>query len=196
MALNSIWNNRSRGILSCVLLAISVFFHKLSDKFCTFLFRCNVRECGRGVYISRGIIYRYPGAISLGSNVFIGKDVALTSENLPESSLLIEDEVSIGDDCDIDFTGGVSIARGAHLAHRVIILSHDHGYDYKNEPKGKSLSIGENAFVGSDAVILFNCSSIGKNAVVGTCSVVTKDVPDNAIVAGNPARIIKYRDDL
>lgn len=39
---------------------------------------------------------------------------------------------------------------------------------------------------------LHNCCRIGNNAVVGTRSVVTKDVPNNAIVVGNPARIIKY----
>ena len=76
------------------------------------------------------------------------------------------------------------------------ITTHDHGYDYRNKPTGKSLEIGENAFIGAKSVILFNCNRIGNNAVVGTGSVVTKDVPDNAIVAGNPARIIKYRDDV
>ena len=196
MALNSIWSNKPKGVLSCILLVIAILFHKFMDKVTTFLFRCNIKKCGKGVHVGRGITYRYPRMISIGNNVVIGKGVTLSSENLPESSLTIEDEVTIGDNCDIDFTGCIILEKGVHLAHRVRILSHDHGYDYRNKPIGKSLIIAENAFVGSDVMILFNCNAIGKNVVIGAGSVVTKDVPDNAILAGNPARIIKYRNDI
>ena len=84
------------------------------------------------------------------------------------------------------------IRENAHIAHHVLISTHDHGYDYRNTPIGKSLEIGEGAFIGSRSIILHNCNRIGKNAVVGAGSVVTKDVPDNAIAAGNPAQVIKY----
>lgn len=196
MALNSIWNNKPKGIFSCSLLGLTILFQKIADIITSFLFRCNVAKCGKGVYVGRGIVYRYPGAISVGDNVVIDKDVSFTSENLSESSLIIEDEVTIGEGCAIDFTGFVTLEKGVHFAHRVRIISHDHGLNYRNKPIGKPLTIGENAFVGSDVRILCNCNSIGTNAVIGTGSVVTKDVPNNAIVAGNPARIIKYRDDL
>ena len=106
--------------------------------------------------------------------------------------MLIRQGVSIGDDCKIDFSGGVTIGKQAHVAHHVQITTHDHGYDYRNQPIGKALEIGEGAFIGSHSVILHNCNRIGKNAVIGTGSIVTKDVPDDAIVAGNPSRIIKY----
>ena len=196
MALNSIWNNKLKGLFSCGLLGLTILFQKIADIITSFLFRCNVAKCGKGVHVSRGIIYRYPGVISVGDNVIIGKDVSFTSENLLESSLIIKDEVTIGDGCDIDYTGSVVLEKRVHLAHRVKIISHDHGYDYRNKPEGKSLIIGTNAFVGSDVVVLFNCNSIGDNSVVGAGSVVTKDVPNNAIVAGNPAKIIKYKDDF
>ena len=53
-------------------------------------------------------------------------------------------------------------------------------------------TIGDYAWIGARSTIMSGVT-IGKGAVVGTCSVVTKDVPENAIVAGIPAKIIGYR---
>ena len=55
--------------------------------------------------------------------------------------------------------------------------------------------VEENAKIGANATILPGIR-IGKNALVGAGAVVTKDVPDNAVVAGNPARIIKWADEI
>jgi acetyltransferase-like isoleucine patch superfamily enzyme len=54
------------------------------------------------------------------------------------------------------------------------------------------ITIGEDAFVGARAFVLPGVK-IGARAVVGACSVVTKDVPDNVIAAGNPCRVIRPR---
>jgi hypothetical protein len=56
-----------------------------------------------------------------------------------------------------------------------------------------TLEIGHDAWLGERAIITPRCSHIGIGAVVAAGSVVTKDVPDFAVVAGNPARIIRYR---
>jgi virginiamycin A acetyltransferase len=53
--------------------------------------------------------------------------------------------------------------------------------------------IGHDSWLGANTVILPGCGRIGVGAVVGAGSVVTKDVPDFAVVVGSPARIIKYR---
>ena len=55
------------------------------------------------------------------------------------------------------------------------------------------LEIGHDAWIGERTMIMPGCRNIGIGAVVGAGSIVTKDVPDFAIVAGNPARLIRYR---
>jgi acetyltransferase-like isoleucine patch superfamily enzyme len=87
-----------------------------------------------------------------------------------------------------------------------LILTHDFSIYHaaigckkitKNDPEFKrtgKVIIGENAFVGANCIILPGVT-IGKNVIVGAGSVVTKDVQDNTIVGGNPARRIKFIDE-
>ncbi len=55
------------------------------------------------------------------------------------------------------------------------------------------LHIAGDVWIGSRAVILPGCKRIGHGAIVGAGAVVTKDIPDYAIVGGNPAKVLKYR---
>ncbi len=189
--LDKIWNGKYSGTLSCLILLISVLYSKIKSFITTKLFILNIAKCGDRVKIHFGIVYRYPQKIEIGNDVIIGNNVNLCPEHLHDNSLIIEEGVSIGDRCFIDFSGGVRIHKSVHIAHDVLITTHDHGYNYHDVPIGKTLEIQENAFIGNRAIILFNCYYIGKNSVIGAGSVVTKNVPDNCIVAGNPARIIK-----
>ena len=54
------------------------------------------------------------------------------------------------------------------------------------------LVIRERAYIGSRAIILDSCNYIGKNARIGAGAVVTKDVPDNAVAVGVPAKVVKF----
>ena len=56
----------------------------------------------------------------------------------------------------------------------------------------KEVIIGDDVWIGSDVTILPGVK-IGNHSIIGACSVVTKDVPEYAIVAGNPAKVKKYR---
>jgi len=67
------------------------------------------------------------------------------------------------------------------------------GYVRKEAVPMRELIIGNDVWIGRNAMILPSVSSIGDGAVIGAGAVVTKDVPDFAVLAGNPARIIKYR---
>ena len=80
---------------------------------------------------------------------------------------------------------GIHIGAESYVASDAIIFSHDYSRSLK-----KDTFIGRQCFIGSNAIIMCGIS-IGDNVVVGSGTVVTKDIPSNCIVAGNPARIIK-----
>jgi acetyltransferase-like isoleucine patch superfamily enzyme len=99
--------------------------------------------------------------------------------------------VKYGQGVDIDTTEDVSIARGVAISDGVLILTHDHDpYDLKRK-HSSPLHIGRGAWIGARAIILASCDRIGDKAVVGAGSVVTHDIPDGEVWAGNPARQIR-----
>lgn len=92
--------------------------------------------------------------------------------------------------------GPVTIGNNVILAQHVVISGLNHGYENVDIPPAdqkistKQIIISDDVWVGANAVITAGIT-VGKHAVIGAGSVVTKDVPDFAVVAGNPARIIK-----
>ena len=86
--------------------------------------------------------------------------------------------------------GGITIEDGAMIAANVQLISNNHDLYERQVITCKPIHIGRNAWIGAGATILPGVT-IGDNAVVGAASVVTKDVPADTIVAGNPAKFIK-----
>ena len=89
----------------------------------------------------------------------------------------------------------IEIGNNVTLATGVYILAHD--ASMKNElnyAKVGKVFIGDNVFIGAYSIILPNVS-IGNNVIVGCGSVVTKNIPNNSVVAGNPAKIISTYDE-
>ena len=66
------------------------------------------------------------------------------------------------------------------------------GFDVKDVERS-TLKIGNDVWIGYNVIITNKCQNIGNGAVIGAGSIVTKDVPPYSIVAGNPAKIIRYR---
>jgi acetyltransferase-like isoleucine patch superfamily enzyme len=116
-----------------------------------------------------------------------------------------EGEVSIGaktvmgQQCTISAYQHVSIGRECIVADRVMLIDFDHGVVEVERPirlQGiykRDVHVGHNVWIGYGACILRGVS-IGDNAIIGTSSVVTRDTPANAVVAGSPARTIRMRD--
>lgn len=91
------------------------------------------------------------------------------------------------------FSGGVEIGNNVVIASycKLVAGTHDiNSSDFKGQVK--KITIKDRAWICTGALILPGIT-IGTGAVVGAGAVVTKDVPDYAVVVGNPARIIKYR---
>ncbi len=85
---------------------------------------------------------------------------------------------------------GIHIGKNCLIASGTVILTHDHCKRVDSLPYMTDTYIGDNCFVGIRAFIMPGVK-IGNEVIVGSMSVVTKDVPSNCIVAGNPAKIIK-----
>lgn len=93
--------------------------------------------------------------------------------------------ISFGTKLDKTNPKGVHIGEESYLASGVILFSHDFSRNLRTHTY-----IGKRCFIGANAIIMAGVT-IGDEVVVGSGAIVTKDVPSNCIVAGNPARIVK-----
>lgn len=89
--------------------------------------------------------------------------------------------------------GKIEIQEGATVAQEAYLCTGTHNFkDPSLQLTTKPITIGKNSFIGARAMLLPG-ASIGDHAIVGAMSVVSKDVPDHQIVAGNPAKKIGER---
>ena len=102
--------------------------------------------------------------------------------------LTLHDRACLGDRANAYSLGEIEIGARAIVAQEAYLCTGTHALEDPNLPlKVAAIHIGEDAFIGARAFILPGVK-IGRGAVVGACAVVTRDVADGAIVAGNPAR--------
>lgn len=103
--------------------------------------------------------------------------------------------VFIGEDVFFDevFPELITVGRNVMITEGTMIFSHlyDPSFSF-HAMRIKKVQIEDNVFVGARSVIV-NGVTLGRGCVVGTNSVVTKDVPPNAIVAGSPAKVVGHR---
>ena len=134
------------------------------------LIRDLIGKTGKSVYIEAPFRCDYGSNIELGENFYANYNC----------TILDVARVSIGKN--VMFAPNVSLFTAGHPVHPD---SRNSGYEY-----GIGITIGDNVWVGGN-VVMNPGVHIGNNAVIGSGSVVTKDIPDNCIAAGNPCRVIR-----
>ena len=109
-----------------------------------------------------------------GKNIHLGKNVFINAG------------------CRFQDQGGIYIGDGTFIGHNVILatLNHDLNPNTRADIYPKPIHIGKKVWIGSGAIVLPGVS-IGDNSVIAAGSVVTKNVPENVVYGGNPAKFIK-----
>jgi acetyltransferase-like isoleucine patch superfamily enzyme len=133
-------------------------------------YRRVLRRCGDGACLSFGTIFSHPTA-AVGRNVYTGAFCCL-------GAVTLEEDVLLG--------SHVSVANGGaqHGIDRLDVPIREQPGQYPR------VTIGRDSWIGDRAVVL---ADIGRHCVVGAGAVVTTPLPDYAVAAGVPARVIRYR---
>lgn len=141
-------------------------------------------SCGDEVFIEHGFHMDYGDHISIGDRVFININCTLIdgvqTQNHDDDALLNKGKINIGDDCLI----GPNVQLLA-VSHDVSPQKRLAKHNYVDD-----IILGNNVWLGGGVIILAGVT-IGDNAVVGAGSVVTHDVEEQSLYAGNPARKIR-----
>ncbi len=125
---------------------------------------------------SEGAMINPPFYCDYGTHIEVGKNFFANYN----CTILDVAKVKIGDNC--LFAPNVSIYTAGHPVHPV---ARNSAYEF-----GKEVTIGDNCWIGGNSVICPGVH-IGNNVVIGAGSVVTKDIPDWSIAAGNPCRVLR-----
>lgn len=183
------WDCKLANLPFCIIPLGYAVLRSLIRKVVSRINLLRIGSHGQHCHIGLKVTLFYPGSITLGHHVSIGDFVRITGEN--GLKLFIDDNTWINQKVQLDGTGGIEIGKNCTISESVIIQTHSHGLDPRSQPQGMPLIIEDNVWLGMHCIVLPQVSRIGKNAIVGAGAIVTRDVPPNTVVAGNPAKIIR-----
>jgi len=149
-------------------------------------------------FVCRGVTLEIGrnATVSLGRWSWLGQGCKIRAH---EGRVSVGAKSVLGQECTISAYQHVSIGRECIVADRVMLIDFDHGVVDVERPirqQGiykRDVRVGHNVWIGYGACLLRGVT-VGNNCVIGTNSVVNKDVPDDAVVAGIPARVLRMRD--
>ena len=109
-------------------------------------------------------------------------------------NLTLHDRACLGDRANAYSLGEIEIGARAVVAQEAYLNTGSHDFSQPSMPLVVAkITIGEDAFVGARAFLMPGVK-IGARTIVGACSVVTRDVPEDVVAAGNPCRVLHPRD--
>jgi acetyltransferase-like isoleucine patch superfamily enzyme len=129
--------------------------------------------------------------------IIAGKNLSLRSVSTPielyadkEARIIIGDNVRINNGAIVSAQKEIVIGNNTLIADQTIIYDTDwHGFDGK-KTKISPIRIGNNVWIGTRSIILKGVQ-IGDNSIIGAGSLITKNIPENSLFAGNPAKFIR-----
>tara|TARA_R110002020_G_scaffold253505_1_gene467167 strand:- start:892 stop:1476 length:585 start_codon:yes stop_codon:yes gene_type:complete len=184
------WNLEPLGIFIALFIILKVTLLSIYEKISSFFWKYNLGKCGLNVIIQKGTSIRYPKNIFFGRNISVGRGVNIFSEFV-DGQLTVLDRAQINKNVELDFSGNLKIGKNVVISEFACIMTHNHGLVPKSKPIKNPKIIYDNVWIGARAILLPQAETIGENSIIAAGAVVTKDVPPNCIVAGNPARIIR-----
>lgn len=158
--------------------------------------RLLLRGCGEGVVIESGALIFHPEQVTLGARVYVGHYAIL--KGYYKNELIVGDGSWIGQAVFLHAAGGLTIGRDVGIGPHACILTSRHGEPGAQLPvmdgalELAPVVLGDGCDLGVGCIILPGVT-VGEGAQVGAGAVVVHDVPARAVVAGNPARLLRMR---
>lgn len=184
-------------------------------------YRLLVKRAGKGVIWGRGVTLRHPHKIEIGDNAAVNDFAVLDAFGDERSGIRIGEGTLISRNTVLNSKGGfIEVGKRANLGQMCIIFSRDcrvrigndvlmaaycylmgggsHSMERTDIPiahqgaECRGIDIGDNVWLGAGVKVLDGCR-IGRDSVIGTNSFVSSDIPEFAVAAGSPAKIVKMR---
>lgn len=137
------------------------------------ILRLILGRLGRGTYFDFHVYFKFPWLVEIGSHVSVNRGVEFYPDFFGSNRIRIGDNVRIAPN--VRFHAG---------GHDIADMEYRHA--------GGDITVGDNSWIGAGAIVLPGVC-IGRGCVIGAGSVVNKDIPDNSVAAGVPAKVIRTR---
>lgn len=154
--------------------------------------RHQFQTCGKTLRMGKGVILmKKNGTVSIGDRSVLHKNVKLSAWGTEgKAEIHIGSRTYIGDRTEIHAGKNVTIGDACDISWDVTIMDRDYHKLGTETEEFRPVTIGNRVWIGCHAIILKGVT-VGEGAVIAAGSVVTKDVSAKALVAGNPARVIR-----